>query len=61
VRLVVTRIVEHSNDNGRTWRTIVPGSRSVVAHWVMNADPYEVHDDGLGNLYRWRPAEDGAR
>lgn len=54
------RIVERSTDSGRTWRTIVPGSRSVVAHVLADSHPYEIYDDGTGNLFRWRPAEESA-
>lgn len=55
------RIVEHSTNNGRTWQTCKPYStRSPLAAVLAGLDPYEVHDDGLGNLYRWRPAEEAS-
>lgn len=56
----MTRIVERSTDNGRTWAPTEYGSRSVLTHVIQGLDPYEIHDDGVGNLYRWRPAEEGS-
>lgn len=55
----MSRIVERSTDNGRTWAPTQYGSRSVLAHVIQGLDPYEIHDDGVGNLYRWRPSEEG--
>lgn len=57
---MTARIVEHSTDYGRTWTTTSYHQRSPLAAILAGLDPYEVHDDGAGNLYRWRPAEESA-
>ncbi len=46
--------VEHSTDNGRTWQVVTPHDRSPLVAILAEMAPYEIYDDGMGNLYRWR-------
>ena len=53
-------VIEHSANAGRTWEHIELHPRPLIAHRLTDMTAYQVHDDGYGNLYRWRPSEDGA-
>lgn len=52
------RVVERSTDHGYSWAPTSYHDRSPLAAILAGLDPYETYDDGVGNLYRWRPAED---
>lgn len=52
------RVVEHSDDAGRTWQTVnIINPNSIVVAEMAGRSEGEVFDDGWGNLYRWRLAD----
>lgn len=51
----MVRVVERSTNYGATWEPTTYHPRSPLAAILAGLDPYEVYDDGVGNLYRWRP------
>lgn len=54
----MSRITERSTNYGRTWEPTEYHERSPLALILAGLEPYQIHDDGLGNLYRWRTAEE---
>lgn len=47
-------IYERSTDYGKTWEEIQVQDRAPLYAELRSKRSHEVHDDGQGNLYRWR-------
>lgn len=47
-------IYERSTNYGRSWEECEVSDRSPLYAELRSKRSHEVHDDGAGNLYRWR-------
>lgn len=53
-------VAERSTNGGRSWEPFSYNPRALISRVMEGLKPGQVYDDGVGNLYRWRPEDDAS-